>query len=161
MPTFIRPSKIPHGIFLRGTLSALVVRPPMGVLADSSTSLRPPTALDVGWIRKRYGMPRDCMIRLDYGSSSCKPMKGETNDTGRFVRWFERKLISAATQHLELCGVENIETGVETPKKMCETREYESAARRPTETTIPQSYWSAHCHGAIVDPVYIFKQADK
>ncbi|KAJ7878946.1 hypothetical protein B0H13DRAFT_1892398 [Mycena leptocephala] len=35
----------------------------------------------------------------DYRASSCEPMAGETRDTGRFARWFELKLISAATQY--------------------------------------------------------------
>ncbi|KAJ7122267.1 hypothetical protein C8R44DRAFT_785898 [Mycena epipterygia] len=34
----------------------------------------------------------------DYGTASCKPMDGETKDTGRLMRWFELKLISAATE---------------------------------------------------------------
>ncbi|KAJ6569416.1 hypothetical protein B0H19DRAFT_1257065 [Mycena capillaripes] len=38
----------------------------------------------------------------DYGTSSCQPMEGETKDTGRFVRWFEMKLVSAATQDDEV-----------------------------------------------------------
>ncbi|KAJ6517275.1 hypothetical protein C8R47DRAFT_250943 [Mycena vitilis] len=40
----------------------------------------------------------------DYGSSKCHPMDGETRDTGRFVRWFERKLLSAATQDEEVAS---------------------------------------------------------
>ncbi|KAJ6506757.1 hypothetical protein C8R45DRAFT_970444 [Mycena sanguinolenta] len=44
---------------------------------------------------------RDTMNALwygDYGSSFCEPMDGESKGTGRFARWFERKLISAASQ---------------------------------------------------------------
>ncbi|KAJ7464584.1 hypothetical protein FB451DRAFT_1042298 [Mycena latifolia] len=40
----------------------------------------------------------------DYGSSSCEPMKGETKETGRFMRWFERKLLSAATKEAEVAS---------------------------------------------------------
>ncbi|KAJ7715033.1 hypothetical protein DFH07DRAFT_368825 [Mycena maculata] len=40
----------------------------------------------------------------DYGYSTCEPMKGETNDTGGLVRWFELKLISAATQDDEVAS---------------------------------------------------------
>ncbi|KAJ7606969.1 hypothetical protein DFH06DRAFT_1486686 [Mycena polygramma] len=40
----------------------------------------------------------------DYGSSKCQPMDGETRDTGRLVRWFERKLLSAATQDEEVAS---------------------------------------------------------
>ncbi|KAJ6558218.1 hypothetical protein B0H19DRAFT_132270 [Mycena capillaripes] len=40
----------------------------------------------------------------DYGSVTCEPMDGETRDTGRFVRWFERKLLSAATQDEEVAS---------------------------------------------------------
>ncbi|KAJ7362281.1 hypothetical protein DFH08DRAFT_1024261 [Mycena albidolilacea] len=41
----------------------------------------------------------------DYGSSDCEPMAGETRDDGRFARWFELKLISAAMQHQEVASV--------------------------------------------------------
>ncbi|KAJ7114896.1 hypothetical protein C8R44DRAFT_795026, partial [Mycena epipterygia] len=34
----------------------------------------------------------------DYGTMGCQPMEGETKDNGRFARWFELKLLSAATQ---------------------------------------------------------------
>ncbi|KAJ7114889.1 hypothetical protein C8R44DRAFT_795017 [Mycena epipterygia] len=34
----------------------------------------------------------------DYGTRGCQPMEGETKDTGRFARWFELKLVSAAAQ---------------------------------------------------------------
>ncbi|KAJ7670770.1 hypothetical protein DFH06DRAFT_1320689 [Mycena polygramma] len=40
----------------------------------------------------------------DYGSLKCGPMDGETRDTGRFVRWFERKLLTAATQDEEVAS---------------------------------------------------------
>ncbi|KAF8189174.1 hypothetical protein K438DRAFT_1971821 [Mycena galopus ATCC 62051] len=40
----------------------------------------------------------------DYGTSSCQPMKGETKDTGRFFRWFELKLVSAATHDDEVAS---------------------------------------------------------
>ncbi|KAJ7139383.1 hypothetical protein C8R44DRAFT_975206 [Mycena epipterygia] len=40
----------------------------------------------------------------DYGFSSCQPMEGETKDTGRILRWFELKLISAATQDDEVAS---------------------------------------------------------
>ncbi|KAJ7237466.1 hypothetical protein B0H12DRAFT_107191 [Mycena haematopus] len=40
----------------------------------------------------------------DYGAPLCEPMDGETKDTGRFVRWFELKLISAATQDEEVAS---------------------------------------------------------
>ncbi|KAJ7451071.1 hypothetical protein FB451DRAFT_1284592 [Mycena latifolia] len=40
----------------------------------------------------------------DYGSASCEPMEGETKDRGRFVRWFEMKLVSAATQDAEVAS---------------------------------------------------------
>ncbi|KAF8151954.1 hypothetical protein K438DRAFT_1778616 [Mycena galopus ATCC 62051] len=40
----------------------------------------------------------------DYGAPSCIPMEGETKDTGRFMRWFERKLISAAAQDEEVAS---------------------------------------------------------
>lgn len=35
---------------------------------------------------------------LDYGAPGCEAMEGETKEAGRFVRWFEMKLISAASQ---------------------------------------------------------------
>ncbi|KAJ7112749.1 hypothetical protein C8R43DRAFT_1138809 [Mycena crocata] len=38
----------------------------------------------------------------DYGNPTCKPVEGETKDTGRFMRWFERRLLSAATQDEEV-----------------------------------------------------------
>ncbi|KAF7339236.1 hypothetical protein MVEN_02001400 [Mycena venus] len=41
----------------------------------------------------------------DYGSLSCEPMAGETRDNGRLARWFELKLISAATQDEEVASV--------------------------------------------------------
>ncbi|KAJ7131881.1 hypothetical protein C8R43DRAFT_655911 [Mycena crocata] len=34
----------------------------------------------------------------DYGNSGCEAMPGETKDTGRFDRWFELKLLTAASQ---------------------------------------------------------------
>ncbi|KAF7340244.1 hypothetical protein MVEN_01943100 [Mycena venus] len=40
----------------------------------------------------------------DYGSPSCEPMDGETKDTGRLVRWFESKLVSAATKDEEVAS---------------------------------------------------------
>ncbi|KAJ6522662.1 hypothetical protein DFH09DRAFT_1330462 [Mycena vulgaris] len=40
----------------------------------------------------------------DYGSMYCTPMEGETNDTGRVVRWFEQKLISAVSQDEEVAS---------------------------------------------------------
>ncbi|KAJ7785319.1 hypothetical protein DFH07DRAFT_7248 [Mycena maculata] len=41
----------------------------------------------------------------DYGSLACEPMAGETRDIGHFARWFELKLISAATQYKEVASV--------------------------------------------------------
>ncbi|KAJ7930896.1 hypothetical protein B0H13DRAFT_1960599 [Mycena leptocephala] len=41
----------------------------------------------------------------DYGSLACEPMAGETRDNGRLTRWFELKLISAATQDKEVASV--------------------------------------------------------
>ncbi|KAF8189433.1 hypothetical protein K438DRAFT_1832578 [Mycena galopus ATCC 62051] len=41
----------------------------------------------------------------DYGSLACEPMAGETRDNGRVARWFELKLISAATQYEEVASV--------------------------------------------------------
>nr|GAT61414.1 predicted protein [Mycena chlorophos] len=38
----------------------------------------------------------------DYGSLSCKPMDGETKDTGKFVRWIEKKMLSAAVYDAEV-----------------------------------------------------------
>ncbi|KAJ6459525.1 hypothetical protein C8R45DRAFT_552205 [Mycena sanguinolenta] len=47
----------------------------------------------------------------DYGSPFCEPMDGESKATGRIVRWFERKLISAVSQDEEvasaLCALES------------------------------------------------------
>ncbi|KAJ6609916.1 hypothetical protein B0H10DRAFT_1954216 [Mycena sp. CBHHK59/15] len=43
-------------------------------------------------------------VLRDYGSSSCKPVEGETKDTRRFVRWFECKLLSAAAQDEEVAS---------------------------------------------------------
>ncbi|KAJ7785069.1 hypothetical protein DFH07DRAFT_786608, partial [Mycena maculata] len=40
----------------------------------------------------------------DYGFPNCEPMKGETRATGRLARWFELKLISAATQDDEVAS---------------------------------------------------------
>ncbi|KAJ7643012.1 hypothetical protein DFH06DRAFT_1213535, partial [Mycena polygramma] len=40
----------------------------------------------------------------DYGSSRCRPMDGETRETGRFVRWIEGKLLTAATQDNEVAS---------------------------------------------------------
>ncbi|KAJ7600423.1 hypothetical protein C8J56DRAFT_846958 [Mycena floridula] len=40
----------------------------------------------------------------DYGSSTCEPMMGETKNTGRFIRWFELKMISAATKDEEVAS---------------------------------------------------------
>ncbi|KAJ7479962.1 hypothetical protein B0H11DRAFT_2233533 [Mycena galericulata] len=40
----------------------------------------------------------------DYGSPTSQPMEGETHDTGRLVRWFELKLISAATRDEEVAS---------------------------------------------------------
>ncbi|KAJ7074105.1 hypothetical protein C8F01DRAFT_1272423 [Mycena amicta] len=40
----------------------------------------------------------------DYGSISCKPMAGETKDTGRIVRWLEKKLLSAALYDEEVAS---------------------------------------------------------
>ncbi|KAF7344347.1 hypothetical protein MSAN_01915700 [Mycena sanguinolenta] len=40
----------------------------------------------------------------DYGSPHCVPMDGETKEIGRFARWFERKLISAASQDEEVAS---------------------------------------------------------
>ncbi|KAF8193067.1 hypothetical protein K438DRAFT_1829065, partial [Mycena galopus ATCC 62051] len=40
-----------------------------------------------------------------YGSLACEPMAGETRDNGRLARWFELKLISAATQYEEVASV--------------------------------------------------------
>ncbi|KAJ7924324.1 hypothetical protein B0H13DRAFT_2315469 [Mycena leptocephala] len=40
----------------------------------------------------------------DYGTSSCQPMDGETKETGRFFRWFELKVVSAATQDDEVAS---------------------------------------------------------
>lgn len=37
-------------------------------------------------------------LLLDYGTAGCEPLDGETKDTGRFARWFELKLISAAVE---------------------------------------------------------------
>ncbi|KAJ7113764.1 hypothetical protein C8R44DRAFT_881356 [Mycena epipterygia] len=37
----------------------------------------------------------------DYGTAGCEPMEGETKDTGRFTRWFELKLMTAAIQDVE------------------------------------------------------------
>ncbi|KAJ7836382.1 hypothetical protein B0H14DRAFT_2589753 [Mycena olivaceomarginata] len=40
----------------------------------------------------------------DYGSPLCEPMVGETKNTGRFLRWFERKLISASIKDEEVAS---------------------------------------------------------
>ncbi|KAJ7631340.1 hypothetical protein DFH06DRAFT_1224277 [Mycena polygramma] len=40
----------------------------------------------------------------DYGSLKCGPMDGETRDTGRFVRWFENKLLSAGSRDEEVAS---------------------------------------------------------
>ncbi|KAF7342312.1 hypothetical protein MVEN_01819600 [Mycena venus] len=41
----------------------------------------------------------------DYGASTCEPMVGETRDTGRLARWFELKMLSAATQYEDVASV--------------------------------------------------------
>ncbi|KAF7342313.1 hypothetical protein MVEN_01819700 [Mycena venus] len=41
----------------------------------------------------------------DYGASTCEPMGGETRDTGRLVRWFRLKILSAATQYEDVASV--------------------------------------------------------
>ncbi|KAJ7103072.1 hypothetical protein B0H15DRAFT_767331 [Mycena belliarum] len=41
---------------------------------------------------------------LDYGNANCEPMDGETKDTGRFIRLFEFKLMSAAMQDAEVAS---------------------------------------------------------
>ncbi|KAF7367482.1 hypothetical protein MSAN_00811100 [Mycena sanguinolenta] len=40
----------------------------------------------------------------DYGSPHCVPIDGETKDIGRIARWFERKLISAASKDEEVAS---------------------------------------------------------
>ncbi|KAF7328344.1 hypothetical protein MVEN_02549900 [Mycena venus] len=40
----------------------------------------------------------------DYGTSTCEPMAGETRDTGRLARWFELKLISAASKYADVAS---------------------------------------------------------
>ncbi|KAJ6569418.1 hypothetical protein B0H19DRAFT_694446 [Mycena capillaripes] len=40
----------------------------------------------------------------DYGTAACEPMEGETKDNGRLERWFELKLLSAATQDDEVAS---------------------------------------------------------
>ncbi|KAJ7085315.1 hypothetical protein C8R44DRAFT_752913 [Mycena epipterygia] len=40
----------------------------------------------------------------DYATAGCEPMEGETRDTGRLVRWFELKLLSAASQDDEVAS---------------------------------------------------------
>ncbi|KAF7359652.1 hypothetical protein MVEN_00689300 [Mycena venus] len=40
----------------------------------------------------------------DYAASTCEPMAGETRDTGRFARWFELKLLSAATKYADVAS---------------------------------------------------------
>ncbi|KAJ6507280.1 hypothetical protein C8R47DRAFT_1315541 [Mycena vitilis] len=40
----------------------------------------------------------------DYGTSTCQPMKGETHNTGRLIRWLELKMVSAATQDDEVAS---------------------------------------------------------
>ncbi|KAJ7037348.1 hypothetical protein C8F04DRAFT_1092144 [Mycena alexandri] len=38
----------------------------------------------------------------DYAYPTCQPMEGETRETGRFIRWFGAKLVTAATQDEEV-----------------------------------------------------------
>ncbi|KAJ7086215.1 hypothetical protein C8R44DRAFT_893670 [Mycena epipterygia] len=38
----------------------------------------------------------------DYGAPGCEAMEGETKETGRFMHWFEMKLITAASQDDEV-----------------------------------------------------------
>ncbi|KAJ7643430.1 hypothetical protein DFH06DRAFT_1301329 [Mycena polygramma] len=40
----------------------------------------------------------------DYSSLKCQPADGETRDTGRFVRWFGNKMLSAASQDKEVAS---------------------------------------------------------
>ncbi|KAJ7680899.1 hypothetical protein DFH06DRAFT_1464974 [Mycena polygramma] len=40
----------------------------------------------------------------DYGTPTCQPMQGETHNTGHLIRWFELKLMSAATQDDEIAS---------------------------------------------------------
>ncbi|KAJ7107792.1 hypothetical protein C8R44DRAFT_857873 [Mycena epipterygia] len=40
----------------------------------------------------------------DYATAGCEPMEGETRDTGRLARWFELKLLSAASQDDEVAS---------------------------------------------------------
>ncbi|KAJ7791388.1 hypothetical protein B0H14DRAFT_2624999 [Mycena olivaceomarginata] len=57
---------------------------------------------------KACGTLRGCMALkplADYGASTCEPMGGETRDTGRLVRWFELKMLSAATQYEDVASV--------------------------------------------------------
>ncbi|KAJ7051156.1 hypothetical protein C8F01DRAFT_1377091 [Mycena amicta] len=63
------------------------------------------TALPPNFSTRYFKMSASCTEGLwdatrlhDYGSVSCTPMEGETKDSGRVVRWVEKKLITAATQ---------------------------------------------------------------
>ncbi|KAF7354237.1 hypothetical protein MVEN_01111500 [Mycena venus] len=40
----------------------------------------------------------------DYGALTCEPMIGESRNTGRLVRWFEVKLLTAATKHKDVAA---------------------------------------------------------
>ncbi|KAJ7102596.1 hypothetical protein B0H15DRAFT_340077 [Mycena belliarum] len=40
----------------------------------------------------------------DYGLESCTPIEGETKEKGRLLRWFERKVLSAATKDEEVAS---------------------------------------------------------
>ncbi|KAJ7134915.1 hypothetical protein C8R43DRAFT_1239203 [Mycena crocata] len=70
------------------------------------------TGLPAGFSARYFQSIAPCMQALwdstrlhDYGNPTCKPVEGETKDAGRFMRWFERRLLSAATQDEEVASV--------------------------------------------------------
>ncbi|KAJ7098580.1 hypothetical protein B0H15DRAFT_772122 [Mycena belliarum] len=84
-----------NGITLNSILHAI----------DSPTLL--PSNFGARYFKKSASPMKELWITKlpsDYGSSSCEPMKGETRDTGRIMRWLELKLLSAATQDEEVAS---------------------------------------------------------
>ncbi|KAJ6518128.1 hypothetical protein C8R47DRAFT_1232136 [Mycena vitilis] len=70
-----------------------------------------PTALPADFSAKYFRKSAGDMEALwdatrlhDYGSPVCEPMEGETKDTGSLARWFERKLLVAASQDNEVAS---------------------------------------------------------
>ncbi|KAJ7051149.1 hypothetical protein C8F01DRAFT_646332 [Mycena amicta] len=90
--------------FGKAMLNTIVLNSLLHSITSSSTVLPP----DFG--HRYFADSAKCAHGLDatrlhdYGSISCKPMAGETKDTGRIVRWLEKKLLSAALYDEEVAS---------------------------------------------------------